>query len=77
MAMKAQHRQLGPVAAGARKALEARMGELAGGLKRDPQLESLVRTRAKTLGVSAGPRQDLGQALVEGIRPGRSKGLSR
>jgi Ti-type conjugative transfer relaxase TraA len=77
MAMKAQHRQLGPEAAAARKALEARMGELAGGLKRDPQLESLVRTRAKTLGVSAAPRQDLGQALVENIRPGRSKGLSR
>ena len=79
VAMKAQHRQLGTgvEAAGARKALEARMGELAGGLKRDPQLESLVKTRAKALGISPGQRQDLGQALVDGLRPGRSKGISR
>ena len=79
VAMKAQHRQLGAgvEAAGARKALEARMSKLAGGLKRDPQLESLVKTRAKALGVSPGQRQDLGQALVDGLRLGRSKGLSR
>ena len=78
-ALMAQHRHLGRgwEHAGARKALETRMGELAGGLKRDPQLESLVKTRAKALGVSPGQRQDLGQALVDGLRPGRSKGLSR
>ena len=78
-ALMAQHRHLGRgwEHAGARKALEVRMGELAGGLKRDPQLESLVKTRAKALGVSPGQRQDLGQALVDGLRLGRSKGLSR
>ena len=78
LTLKAQHRQLGPGAetAGVRKALEARMGEVASGLKRDPQLESLVKTRAKALGVSSQP-QDLGQALVDSLRPGRSRGLSR
>ena len=82
-ALKAEHTRLGRGwdQAEPRKVLEARMGELAGGLKRDPQMESLLRSRNKDLGLglSAGRSQsvDLGQALVRSLSRGRSLGLGR
>lgn len=46
----------------ARRRLEGRMKTMAGGLKRDPQLESLVRSRAPALGV--GPESTLARVLA-------------
>lgn len=66
----------------ARQRLEGRMTAMAGALKRDPQLEPLVRSRARELGM--GPGSTLGrvmsaasvrQATLE-IGRGRDRGLS-
>lgn len=67
----------------ARSRLEGRMKTLAGALKRDPQLESLVRSRAPALGV--GPNSTLTRVLAAPtaqratmeIGMGRDRGLSR
>lgn len=66
----------------ARRNLEGRMTAIARTLKRDPQLESLVRSRAPVLGVGAGSR--LGRVLAaptierasQEIGMGRSRGRS-
>ena len=53
--LEAQHDRLdGWRHSGARQRVEARMKAMAGKLKRDPQLESLVRSRARDLGVGSG-----------------------
>ncbi|MDE2492525.1 MAG: Ti-type conjugative transfer relaxase TraA, partial [Alphaproteobacteria bacterium] len=66
-----------------REKLEHQMKGIAGRLKRDPQLESLVRARAKTLGIDVDSRlgrvlhaPSLGAAMHE-IGRGRDRGLSR
>jgi hypothetical protein len=58
------------------------MKAIAGVLNRDPQLESLVRARAKDMGVEMGSRlgrvidaPSMGQAMNEIVR-GRGRGLS-
>lgn len=66
-----------------REKLEQQMKGIAGQLKRDPQLESLVRVRAKALGIEMDSRlgrviqaPSIGQAMHE-IARGRDRGLSR
>lgn len=82
--LEAQHGRLDGWRHGAmRSRLEGRMKTLAGALKRDPQLESLVRARAPALGVGAG--STLGRVLAAPtiqragleIGMGRDRGLSR
>ncbi len=66
----------------ARKRIEGRMTEMARELKRDPQLESLMRTRSRELGISMESR--LGRVMqapsisraIDFIR-GRDRGLER
>jgi hypothetical protein len=69
--------------ADARGKVEARMKDLAGELKRDPQLESLMRYRSRKLGIAAGSSldrvlrerdRDIGQAIDQSFR--RSRGPS-
>ena len=81
--LEAQHDRLdGWRHGGARQGLEDRMKTLAGTLKRDPQLESLVRARAPALGIGAGSAlgrvlaaPSLQRATME-IGMGRDRGLS-
>ena len=67
----------------ARGKVEGRMKEVAGELKRDPQLESLLRSRSKELGIEAGSRLDrvvrepnIERAISHGIRRHRGLGMS-
>jgi Ti-type conjugative transfer relaxase TraA len=82
--LEAQHGRLDGWRHGeARKNLEGRMTAIAGTLKRDPQLESLARTRAPALGVT--PGSTLARVLAAPtvqragmeIGMGRDRGLSR
>jgi Ti-type conjugative transfer relaxase TraA len=67
---------------GARERIETRMKAIAGSLKRDPQLESLMRARAKDLGIDMGSR--LGRVMqapgieqaIGQIARGRDRGMS-
>ena len=77
--LKAEHAKLGrgwreeeP-----RKALEGRMGELAGALKRDPQLESVLKTRSQELGIGRASERELSRSLVQSLSLGRRLGMSR
>jgi hypothetical protein len=62
--------------------IESRMKAIAGSLKRDPQLESLMRTRAKQLGIDSG--STLGRVIqapsiksaIGQIMRGRDRGMS-
>jgi len=82
--LEAQHDRLDGWRHGvARSRLEGRMKTIAGTLKRDPQLEALVRTRAPALGVGAGSMlarvlaaPTVQRAGME-IGMGRDRGLSR
>jgi len=82
--LEAQHDRLAGWRHGAaRKGLEGRMTAIAGTLKRDPQLESLARSRAPALGVGTGSTlgrvlaaPSLQRATME-IGLGRGLGLSR
>lgn len=67
---------------GERTKLETRMKAIAGAIKRDPQLESLVRSKAKAMGVDTDSRlgrviqaPGMTQAMNEIVR-GRGRGLS-
>jgi Ti-type conjugative transfer relaxase TraA len=82
--LEAQHDRLDGWRHGeARRTLEDRMKTIAGTLKRDPQLESLVRSRAPALGV--GPGSTLARVIAAPtvqratmeIGMGRDRGLSR
>ena len=76
--LEAQHDRLDGWRHGAaRKSLEGRMKTIAGTLKRDPQLEALVRSRAPALGVGSGSA--LGRVLAAPSlqRAGLEIGLSR
>jgi Ti-type conjugative transfer relaxase TraA len=59
----------------ARLAIEGRMGKLAEGLARDPQMESILRTRGKALGLPVRGGQDLARDLTRSI--GLRRGLGR
>jgi len=78
-----QERLSGRDQAEARGKVEAHMKEVAGELKRDPQLESLMRSRSKELGIGAGSRLDrvvrepnIERAISHGIRRDRGLGMS-
>lgn len=81
--LEAQHGRLDGWRHGlARGRLETRMKSIAGALKRDPQLESLVRARAPALGVGAGSSltrvlaaPTVQRAAME-ISMGRDRGMS-
>jgi hypothetical protein len=82
--LEAQHAGLtGRGQAEARGKVEGRMKELAGALKRDPQLESVMRTRSSELGIEAGSRLDrvvrernIERAINPDIKRGRTLGMS-
>jgi Ti-type conjugative transfer relaxase TraA len=82
--LEAQHDRLdGWRHGGVRKGLEGRMKTIAGTLKRDPQLESLARSRAPALGVGPGSTlarvfaaPTMQRASME-IGMARDRGLSR
>ena len=66
----------------ARGKVEARMKSVALELKRDPQLESLMRSRSRELGIAPGSgldrvlrAQNIWQAMEIGIERSRSRGL--
>ncbi|AGI10514.1 Conjugal transfer protein (plasmid) [Xanthomonas citri subsp. citri Aw12879] len=66
----------------ARGKVEARMKSLAGELKRDPQLESLIRSRQRELGIAPGSgldrvmrERDIDRAMEHGIRRDRDRGM--
>jgi Ti-type conjugative transfer relaxase TraA len=61
------------------RATRAAMGDMAKGLERDPQLESLLDNRKRELGIAFESGRRLGQqlALAHGIGFGRGRGLER
>jgi Ti-type conjugative transfer relaxase TraA len=81
--LEAQHGRLGGWdQAEARGRVEIRLKSIAGDLKRDPQLESLMRARSKDLGIAPGSRLDqvikaptIDQAINRGL--GQWLGRSR
>ena len=54
-----------------------KMDGLAGGLHRDPQLESVLRRRAPELGLEMRRDRPIGQELTRSLEIGRDRGLSR
>jgi Ti-type conjugative transfer relaxase TraA len=81
--LEARHEKLnGWNQRGARDQIESRMKAIAGSLKRDPQLESLMRNRAKQLGIDSG--STLGRVIqaptiehaIGQITRGRDRGMS-
>ncbi|MDB5395273.1 MAG: traA [Rhodospirillales bacterium] len=81
--LEARHERLsGYDQAEARGQVEARLKSIAGALKRDPQLESLMRNRQKELGIDPGSRldrvmreRDIGRAISHSVRD-RGRDLS-
>ncbi len=55
--------------------IEGRLGEMAKGLQRDPQLESLLRSRRRELGLPSMSTSSLSHDLELGISRSRSRGL--
>ncbi|WP_269717206.1 Ti-type conjugative transfer relaxase TraA [Caulobacter sp. NIBR2454] len=75
--LKAQHAELsGWQNVDARRKVEARMKGLAGGLARDPQVESVLAGRRRELGLSPGamPGRNLVQDLTRSLSLGRGLG---
>jgi hypothetical protein len=75
--LKTQHGELGGWQnADARRKVEARMKGLAGGLARDPQVESVLAGRRRELGLSPGamPGRNLVQDLTRSLSLGRGLG---
>jgi Ti-type conjugative transfer relaxase TraA len=75
--LKTQHGELGGWQnADARRKVEARMKGLAGGLARDPQVESVLAGRRRELGLSQGamPGRNLVQDLTRSLSMGRGLG---
>jgi Ti-type conjugative transfer relaxase TraA len=75
--LKTQHAELGGWQnADARRKVEARMKGLAGGLARDPQVESVLVGRRRELGLSPGamPGRNLVQDLTRSLSLGRGLG---
>jgi ATP-dependent exoDNAse (exonuclease V) alpha subunit len=75
--LKTQHAELsGWQNADARRKVEARMKGLAGGLARDPQVESVLAGRRRELGLSPGamPGRNLVQDLTRSLSLGRGLG---
>jgi hypothetical protein len=64
--------------AGAEK-IGKRMESIAGGLHRDPQLESVLQRRASELALSMERGRSIGQELAQSVQPSRDRdyGMSR
>jgi hypothetical protein len=83
--LEAEHRRLnGWEHDEARGKVETRMKAFVANLKRDPQLESILRNRQQQLGVSRGSRldqvmreRDIDRAMTQSIRQTRGLGRSR
>lgn len=75
--LKTQHAELPGWEA--RRKIEERMKSLAGGLARDPQLQSALSGRRRELGLSPGaaPVKDLGKELTQSLGRGLGLGFSR
>jgi Ti-type conjugative transfer relaxase TraA len=52
------------------------MGEMARGLERDPQVESILENRKRELGISMGSSSGISMSLLDEIGRGRQRGLS-
>jgi len=52
-----------------------RLSAMAKSLERDPQIESLLRNRAKELGITVAPGQSLSQSLQRSLDLSRSRGI--
>ncbi|MDE8345208.1 MAG: Ti-type conjugative transfer relaxase TraA [Acidocella sp.] len=82
--LEAEHRRLkGWEHDEARGKLETRMKAFVADLKRDPQLESILRNRQQELGIKSGSRldevmreRDIDRAMTQSIRQTRGLGLS-
>jgi Ti-type conjugative transfer relaxase TraA len=82
--LEAEHRRLkGWEHDEARGKLETRMKAFVADLKRDPQLESILRNRQQELGIKSGSRldqvmreRDIDRAMTQAIRQTRGLGLS-
>jgi Ti-type conjugative transfer relaxase TraA len=82
--LEAEHRRLkGWEHDEARGKLETRIKAFVAGLKRDPQLESILRNRQQELGIKSGSRldqvmreRDIDRAMTQSIRQTRGLGLS-
>lgn len=81
--LEAQHQRLAGRDAKTRTGIAARLKSIAGAIKRDPQLESLMRSHAKELGIDMESRlgrvlraRGIGQAMDHIVR-GRDRGLER
>jgi len=68
----------------ARARVEERLKTLAGAIKRDPQAESIMRTRSRELGIERGSRlekvieeKNLERAIARSIERERDRGLQR
>ena len=68
----------------ARGKIEKRMKALAGAIKRDPQMESIMRARSRELRIARGPRlervieeKNLERALARSVEHERDRGLER
>jgi len=57
--------------------LRERMEKAAGGLHRDPQLESALRRRAPELALKRESERSIGDALSSSLDRGRDRGMSR
>jgi len=53
-----------------------RMIDMAKGLERDPQVESILRNRKAQLGLPAMSERSIGQSLADMVGRGRSRGIS-
>jgi hypothetical protein len=86
--LEARHERLsGWEQAEARGKVAAELKSIAGALKRDPQLESVMRTQAKTLGITPGSwlgrvlqaptvERAIGQSIGRDLEQGRDLGMS-
>ena len=58
------------------RSIKATMGEMAKGLERDAQVESLLRNRSKELGIAMEMGRSPSHSMMDYLGLGRSRGLS-
>jgi hypothetical protein len=74
--LRARHEKLGGWQNEAsRKSVEQAMTAMGKSLERDPQLESLLRTRARQLGLPGRDDQSLSQSISDWLGRSRSRGI--
>jgi hypothetical protein len=76
--LSAEHHRLRSVGDDARaERTHASLGEMAKGLERDPQVESLLRNRTRQLGIEYPVSRTVSHELQEWLGISRSRGLGR